>query len=490
MNALNNAADAVEARRGELPATTNYQGKRTHRRLPRNFPRFRFPSKRHSRTPDPTPRPASTTPTDQLDPWEADLRAFFRVRQVRVKDCLEREKAQKFADRLDLVLDDSGLPKRKRTQFLRYLRKLCGTFGILPSSFVLAPIFVQRADTPFAAGGTSEVYKASLNDRVVVIKTLTGTTMANPEKVHRLLVKEVVGWKWLQHENILPFVGVIFTPPISIVSEQMENGNIIDFIKAHQKYNRLRLLIGAVTGLEFLHEHDIVHGDLKGVNILIDSQCRARLADFGLAVVVDALTGRSTSSGAEIRGTTRWMAPEIMHPEEFGFTGESLKLVPSKSTDIYAAGMTILEVLTGCRPFNNIARDVTVIHKVIRGDRPKRPRPGFSDKLWRLLLETWAAEYIRRPQRRPPASTILKRLGESVDQWEKSIVPLVPEQWQESENRHAEVVEVPNSSHRDSAISLFHSPRGNNDKIIQCRPILAGIINKLKKFLRLSRDAQ
>ena len=59
----------------------------------------------------------------------------------------------------------------------------------------------------------------------------------------KLLAKEVVGWKWVRHENILPFVGVTFTPPpVSIVSELMDNGNIMEFIKTNQKYNRLRLV--------------------------------------------------------------------------------------------------------------------------------------------------------------------------------------------------------------------------------------------------------
>lgn len=59
----------------------------------------------------------------------------------------------------------------------------------------------------------------------------------------KLLVKEVIGWKWLQHENILPFIGVTLTPPLfSIVSERMENGNIVDFIKARPDHNRLRLV--------------------------------------------------------------------------------------------------------------------------------------------------------------------------------------------------------------------------------------------------------
>ncbi|KAF9648298.1 kinase-like protein [Thelephora ganbajun] len=219
----------------------------------------------------------------------------------------------------------------------------------------------------------------------------------------------------------------MYTPPlISIVSARMENGNIMDFIKAHQKYNRLRLLADAVTGLKFLHENDIVHGDLKGANILIDSECCARLADFGLAVVVDE------STSGEMRGTTRWMAPELMHPEAFGFTGKFLKSVPSKGTDIYAIGMTILEVLTGCRPFNDVTKTVTVICKVMNGDRPVRPPSGFSDILWELTAATWAEQQVQQPQMRPSVSTVLDRLVKDVNRWEKSIIPLVPKQWQEN----------------------------------------------------------
>jgi len=119
-------------------------------------------------------------------------------------------------------------------------------------------------------------------------------------------------------------------------------------------------LKGAATGLEYLHGHGIVHGDLKGVsahichsiwsdldyvkaNVLIDLRCSARLADFGLAVIIDESTFGSTTGGHGPRGTTRWMSPEMLLPEEFGFSGKSQSL-PSMSTDIYALGMTILEV--------------------------------------------------------------------------------------------------------------------------------------------------
>jgi len=68
------------------------------------------------------------------------------------------------------------------------------------------------------------------------------------------------------------------------------------------------------------------------------------LGDFGLAVIVDETTSRTTTIGEEPKGTTRWMAPELLLPEEFGFTGKFKKQLPSKDTDIYAIGITILEV--------------------------------------------------------------------------------------------------------------------------------------------------
>jgi len=91
-----------------------------------------------------------------------------------------------------------------------------------------------------------------------------------------------------------------------------------------------------VTGLEYLHEHGVVHGDLKGVSPW-----------FGIKLVALMLimaTRQDHQQRWRNEGTTRWMAPELMNPEEFGFSDELLKRLPSTSTDIYAIGVTILEV--------------------------------------------------------------------------------------------------------------------------------------------------
>jgi len=64
-------------------------------------------------------------------------------------------------------------------------------------------------------------------------------------KGFKLLAREVIGWKWLQHENILSFVGV--TPDLAIVSDLMENGNVMEFISKNPRHNRLRLVSDTAT---------------------------------------------------------------------------------------------------------------------------------------------------------------------------------------------------------------------------------------------------
>jgi len=195
------------------------------------------------------------------------------------------------------------------------------------------------------------------------------------------------------------------------------------FTRTHPEYNRILLLIETAAGLEYLHEQCIVHGDLKGANILIDSDRRARLADFGLAVVIDESAAGSVIEDNGIRGTARWMAPELLLPEKFGFTVECQTRLPSRGTDIYALGMTILEVITGCHPFNGISNEAAVIARVLEGCRPDKPASGFAGQLWELLMATWLVEYGSQPPQRPQTSTILDRLSKEVDNWGKSIIP-------------------------------------------------------------------
>jgi len=122
-------------------------------------------------------------------------------------------------------------------------------------------------------------------------------------------------------------------------------------------------LLDVATGLEFIHNNGVIHGDLKGVreptpfnrmlaelgvhqeNILVDSNYTARLADFGLAsvAVVGVKIPGFSFSVHRGEGTYAWMAPELL-----ATTAEDVP--KSKSGDIYATGMVIYEVIASCLP--------------------------------------------------------------------------------------------------------------------------------------------
>ena len=154
------------------------------------------------------------------------------------------------------------------------------------------------------------------------------------------------------------------------------------------------------------------------LNILIDQDRNARLADFGLLTVVSDHTNFTTQNSAPTGGTTRWMSPELLNPEQFG----SANGRPTKASDCYALGMVIYEVLTGQPPFAQ-SKDHLVTWMVTDGERPKRPEgvkgTWFTDSLWEMLNLCWAANSKNRPS--------IKYVGDGLEQISSTWEPLPPQ---------------------------------------------------------------
>jgi len=114
-----------------------------------------------------------------------------------------------------------------------------------------------------------------------------------------------------------------------------------------------------------MHSQAMIHGDLRGyefecqplpcllthflirANILIDKSGYAHLADFGLLTIVSDSTTYTASNSFAMRGTTRWMSPKLLNPDQFDLKDSR----PTKQSDCYALGMAIYEVLSGQSPF-------------------------------------------------------------------------------------------------------------------------------------------
>ena len=154
------------------------------------------------------------------------------------------------------------------------------------------------------------------------------------------------------------------------------------------------------------------------LNILIDQDGRARLADFGLLIIVSDSTYHTSSSTPKSAGTARWMSPELLDPVRFGREDGRA----TKESDCYALGMVILEVLSGKPPFSGDS-GLVVMRKVTEGERPGRPEGKeevwFADDLWDILEQCW----LPQPERRPAIEAVLECLERGSTVWQ----PLPPD---------------------------------------------------------------
>ncbi|KAE9402923.1 kinase-like protein, partial [Gymnopus androsaceus JB14] len=217
--------------------------------------------------------------------------------------------------------------------------------------------------------------------------------------------QEALVWSQLEHPNVLPFLGTnmdLFPDTYCLVSPWCSHGNVMIYLSTHPEANKTGIILDILQGLEYLHTRNppVVHGDLKGANILVSDLGQCCLADFGLAGMMSTLqTPASTGHGTN--GSIRWMAPEL-----FDYTTSS-KL--STSTDMYSLGCTII---TGSPPFSEVKPDIAVSIQVMHGFRPLRPVEGFSDRLWTAVERCWLA-----PDKRHTVKTFMVEL--SMQEWTK-----------------------------------------------------------------------
>ncbi|KAJ6473077.1 kinase-like domain-containing protein [Mycena sanguinolenta] len=239
--------------------------------------------------------------------------------------------------RVNVELSDRKLCKTR-------LRSLVRAHGVLPFSFHMSGL--EMPLHPVSGGGFSDIYKGEFNKQAVCIKVLRiFTTELQLNKIYKELAREVLIWKELSHPNVLPLLGIDLTtrkPSCCLVSPWMKNGNVMAFLETYPDFNKSSLVKDIANGLDYMHDLDppVVHGDIKGANILISDNGQACLADFGLALAIGS-QAISTSSAGGTRGTLRWLAPEILDSSR-----KSERLASPTKQDIYAFGCTILEEIT------------------------------------------------------------------------------------------------------------------------------------------------
>ncbi|KAJ7304677.1 TKL/TKL-ccin protein kinase, partial [Mycena albidolilacea] len=262
---------------------------------------------------------------------------------------------------------------------------------------------VNKLDTyPFESGGVADIYRGSLKSfqspvRVAVkIFRRMHSERETLERTSRRLKREVDVWARLTHKNVLPFIGVCddIAPWPVLISPFYKFGHIATYLKKHPSTNRQELVHGVASGLQYLHAHDIIHGDLKVQNVLIDKRGCPCITDFGISKVLSA-RGFTTCSV----GTAPYMAPELFFVLD-GTTEKETSPNTTKSSDVYSFALMVLEILTSEPPKGRPSRPI-VTAQILADLRPKRTdydEHKVTPETWSVLDRCWTFETHLRPE--------------------------------------------------------------------------------------------
>lgn len=207
--------------------------------------------------------------------------------------------------------------------------------------------------------------------------------------------------KECRHPNICLFIGLSRAPPpdnrIFIISEFIENGNVRMYI--HDKVKpfpwklRLSFATDVARALAYLHARKCIHRDLKGENLLVTTNGRLKITDFGFARI--AARNEEESKRLTFCGTDSYMSPEILLGNEFDLP-----------TDIFSLGIIFCEIgsrrLADDHHFKRTAPTFGIDAEEVK----KLMSSGCPDDFYQLCIDCLAMN----PAERPTTRDILERL--------------------------------------------------------------------------------
>lgn len=234
-----------------------------------------------------------------------------------------------------------------------------------------------------ASGSYGDLYKGSYCSQEVAIKVLKSERVDTD--MQREFAQEVFIMRKVRHKNVVQFIGACTKPPkLCIVTEYMSGGSVYDYLHKHKGAFKLpsllKVAIDVSKGMNYLHQNNIIHRDLKAANLLMDENEVVKVADFGVARV-KSQSGVMTAE----TGTYRWMAPEVIEHNPY-----------DHKADVFSFGILLWELLTGKLPYEYLTPLQAAVGVVQKGLRPTIPK-NTHPKLAELLERCWQQDPALRP---------------------------------------------------------------------------------------------
>ncbi|KAK0447355.1 kinase-like domain-containing protein [Desarmillaria tabescens] len=289
------------------------------------------------------------------------------------------------------LLDVSGLPMISKRALFKTSLKLTRIHDCVPRCLMLSG-FERTEYYPFAKGHFGDLWRGKVGGMEVAVKQgRIYTSDNNVDKVLRKIRREAIIWRQCDHPNVLPFYGIYRDSAPStycLVSPFMVNGSLRQYMKKTDNPDRHKLALDVTQGMNYLHTLSIVHGDLKGDNILITDDGRAVIADFGISFVM-GVTSFATSSSHR-GGTVRWQAPEVLNGGLNTF-----------SADVYSLACVYFEVFDGTIPWSDLKDGVVIKNVCLDKMHPPYPKhlgsTGHAGLWWEVMTKCWSYEPEDRP---------------------------------------------------------------------------------------------
>ena len=280
-----------------------------------------------------------------------------------------------------------------------------------------------KISSKIGAGGMGEVYLAEDTklDRKVALKFLP-SHLCQDEDCRKRFKREAQAAAKLNHPNIVTIHEVSEHQGRPFFAmEHVTGQSLKDVIKGKDlSLDRIvDLAIQICEGLSKAHQSDIVHRDVKPSNVVIDSEGRPKLLDFGLAAIKG--TEQLTKTGSTL-GTVGYMSPEQIQGEDV-----------DHRSDLFSLGVMLYEMTTGHAPFKG-ETEATTLNSVLN-DSPEplsRFKSGVSDDLQRIVSKLLEKDPSLRYQSAAGVISDLKRLTVGIgsapeksrkDWWNRFVVP-------------------------------------------------------------------
>ena len=255
------------------------------------------------------------------------------------------------------------------------------------------PFFALTLKEKIGEGAVATVYTGEWEGQPVAIKMLSAA-LSGREGME--FVREVQILSRLRSPFVVPFYGACLEEGHAcLVMEYLSLGSLADYLSKNKLtlVQQKQIAVDIIRGLQYLHNKGILHSDLRGANILLTADRRARIADFGLTQT----QAFSIQSLHKISPAVAWCAPELLRESKM-----------TAQCDIYSLGTLLWELFTGKKPFVGITIEVQM-KKILEGKR-ETISAEISVEWKQIITACWS----HNPQDRPALTEVLSRI-ESFD---------------------------------------------------------------------------